>query len=96
MSKRSNKNKQPAPQLDIESCDENDNEEEETGLDEVEFNEYMQNFAVWFQTRGELKEIEIDGKQVALYEWRGVTSRGKRVSLQLWRNHAPVFANFVE
>ncbi len=95
MSKRSNKIKQPAPQLDIESCDEDDNDEE-TGLDEVEFNDYMQNFAVWFQNRGELKEIEIDGKQVPLYEWRGVTSRGKRVSLQLWRHHAAVFANFVE
>lgn len=90
--KSESKLKQPASQEepDLQS------EDELLGEDEIAFNDFMQNFAIWFSHCGELKEIEIDGKPVPLYDWQGVTSRGKRVLLQLWRQHAAVFASFVE
>ncbi len=80
---------------DSSLCSEYD-EETYKAKDELHFNEYMQYFTVYFSGQGELKEIDIDGKAVQVYQWCGVNSRGKRVIVQLWRHNAPVFAKFVE
>lgn len=83
---------QQAVDSDLESVDENSKDVKK----EISLSVYMQSFCMWFPGRGVLKEIEIDGKMVSLYDWIGVTSRGQKGLVQLWRQHAGVFSSFVE
>lgn len=80
----------------LQSVEDESKDTPATFMREIEFNEFMQLFAIWFPEPGELKEIEIENKKVYVYVWHGINSKGQKVIVQVWRQNASVFAKFVE